>query len=407
MTLKCNNIISKSACRVFHGVFKVSMYFLPWKTPQVLRGVDSSAELPHLIKKLGYSKPLIVTGPNVRRHGLLDKMLDAMTSQQLNHVIFDGSKPDPTDIDVNNGLLVFKEHACDCIIAFGGGSPMDCAKGIAALAVKPGKTVKQLQGLLKIHKKTPPIFAVPTTSGTGSETTIAAVITESATHHKASISDICLMPKVAVLDPNLTKGLPAATTATTGFDALCHAVECYTNKIYNTKLENQMAETAVKLIYDNLYTAYSDGNNLEARQKMQDAAFYAGRAFTRGCVGYVHAIGHAIGSLYGISHGLAMAVILPTIMREFGECAEERLAKLADICGISGKNSREKAAAFIDWMDDLKDRTGIPRHFDMIDEKDFPQIIDWVLKEVVPLYPVPKIWGERELGHILLVIKGE
>ena len=132
---------------------------------------------------------------------------------------------------------------------------MDCAKGIAAMTSRPGKTVRQLQGLFKVRKKIPPVFAVPTTAGTGSETTIAAVITENSTHHKASINDLCLMPEAAVLDPALTRGLPPQTTAATGFDALCHAVECYTNGTYNSRLENDYAEKAVKLIHDNLYAA--------------------------------------------------------------------------------------------------------------------------------------------------------
>lgn len=154
---------------------------------------------------------------------------------------------------------------------------------------RPKKSVRQLQGLFRVLKRIPMIFTVPTTAGTGSETTIAAVVTDSKTHHKASINDISLMPKFAVLDPELTVGLPPKVTATTGMDALCHAVEAYTNNTYNTKLEKDLCRKAVRLIYDNLYKVYKDGTNLEARQNMQRAAFYAGRAFTRGSVGYVHA----------------------------------------------------------------------------------------------------------------------
>lgn len=407
MSLKYNSATAKGFCRACHGVLKIGMCILPWKTPQVISGEGSSAQLPALIRESGIQKVLIITGRNVRGHGLLDNMLAAMDEAGPEYVIYDGSRPNPTDKNVADGVSIFKETGCQAIIAFGGGSPMDCAKGIAAMAVKPGKSIRQLQGLFKVHKKTPPIFAVPTTAGTGSETTIAAVITEEATHHKASINDLCLMPKAAVLDPLLTAGLPPHTTATTGFDALCHAVECYTNGTYNSPLENDYAERAVKLIYDNLYNAYRDGSDMRARQNMQEAAFLAGRAFTRGCVGYVHAIGHTLGGLYGVPHGLAMAVILPHVMRFFGKSAEKKLARLSDICGISGSCDREKAAAFISWMDDLKKKTGIPNHLEMIEEKDVPRIISWAVKEANPIYPVPQVWGEREFKEVLKNIKGE
>lgn len=405
MSLKYNNVFSKGLCRVCHGIFKIGMAIIPWKTPETLRGAGASANLPAVIKLKDYGKVLIVTGKNVRGQGLLDKMLEAMDKCGLSYVIYDGSQPNPTDINVENGVTLFKENACDSIIAFGGGSPMDCAKAIAAIVVKKGKTVNQLQGLFKVHKKTPPIFAVPTTAGTGSETTIAAVITDAKTHRKASINDPFLMPKVAVLDPELTIGLPPATTATTGFDALCHAVECYTNNTYNSKVEKEFAEKAVKLIYENLYTAYSNGSDMVARQNMQDAAFYAGRAFTRGCVGYVHAIGHTLSGLYGTPHGLAMSVILPHVMRQFGKAAHERLARLAEVCGMDGNNDAEKAERFISWIEESKAKMDIPVGFDMIKDEDLPQIIQWAIKESNPIYPVPVVWGEKEFRQLLNTIR--
>lgn len=393
-------------CRISQFFIKLGMYLLPWKTPEIIRGKNASAQLPSYIRQKGLSKVLIVTGPNVRKHGLLDPMTEEMKKADTDFIIFDGCQPDPTDVNVTDGLKLFMENHCDCIIAFGGGSPMDCAKAIAAMAARPAKTIRQLQGLFRVRKKTPPVFAVPTTSGTGSETTIAAVITDSSTHHKASINDPALMPKAAVLDPALTIGLPPSSTASTGFDALCHAVECYTNGKYNTKLENELAEKAVRLIYENLYKAYTDGSDIIARQNMQEAAFCAGRAFTRGCVGYVHAIGHALGSLYGIPHGLAMAVILPHVMRKFGTSAEQKLACLAEICGIDGKNNSEKAGNFICWMESVGEKMNIPRHFPQIEQKDFPLITKWALKESNPVYPVPEIWGKKALVEILTEIKG-
>ena len=290
-------------------------------------------------------------------------------------------------------------------MALGGGSRIDCAKGIAAKAVHPKKTVAQLQGLLKVHWPIPPFVAIPTTAGAGSETTVAAVITDSATHRKAAINDPFLIPKYAVLDPELTVGLPPYTTATTGLDALAHAVEAYTNKTYNTKLENKLAKEAVKLIHDNILVAFEDGKNLEARQNMQRGAFYAGRAFTRGCVGYVHAIGHTLGGLYGVAHGLAMAVLLPHVMREFGASAHKRLAELADVCGIEGANEAEKANAFIRWIEETNEKMGLPSKFDVVQDKDIDQMITWAKKEANPLYPVPVVWGRKDFRRLIESIR--
>lgn len=395
----------KLYCRIYQSVFKIGMNFLPWRIPKTLEGPGSVRELPALIRKKHFKKVLIVTDKVLRELGLLDGMLEAMDEAGVEYVIYDGVQPNPTDVNVFEGLEIYHENKCRAIVAFGGGSAMDCAKAIGTMHVKKNKAIQQLQGTLKVLRKIPTIFAVPTTAGTGSETTIASVITIVATKHKASINDICLMPKYAVLDPELIAGLPPKVTAITGMDALCHAVEAYTNSTYNTKLENELAEKAVKLIYDNLYRSYCDGSDLEARNKMQDAAFYAGRAFTRGCVGYVHAVGHTLGGLYGTPHGLAMSVILPHVMRQFGSAAHERLARLAEVCGMEGANDAEKAEKFICWIEDLKEKMDIPVGLDVIQDKDVPQIIKWAMKEGNPLYPVPVIWKKKDFKKLIDTIR--
>ncbi|MDO5413871.1 MAG: iron-containing alcohol dehydrogenase [Bacillota bacterium] len=377
------------------------MYFIPWGMPETLEGPGSIRKLPAWIREKGFDNVLIVTDKGLLGLGMLDSLFEEMDKAGVKYTVYDGVQPNPTDINVRDGLQLFRENNCQAIVAFGGGSPMDCAKGIGATAVKKGKTVEQLQGLFKVLHRIPRIFAVPTTAGTGSETTVAAVITNARTHHKASMNDTSLMPKFAVLDPELTAGLPPKVTSTTGMDALCHAVEAYTNNTYNSKLEKELCEKAVKLIYDNLYTAYCDGSNLEARANMQKAAFYAGRAFTRGCVGYVHAIGHTLGGLYGTPHGLAMSVILPHVMKQFGESAHSKLARLADICGIEGKNEAQKARKFIAWIEDLKAKMDIPEKLDVIQDKDIPQIIAWAQKEANPLYPVPEVWAEKDFRTLI------
>lgn len=402
---KGGKTMGKMYCRIYQAVFKIGMYLIPWGMPETLEGPGSVKKLPELIKEKGYSKVLVVTDKVLMDLGLPKGMLEAMDEGGIEYVIYDGVQPNPTDRNVNEGLKLFRESGCQAMVAFGGGSPMDCCKGIGAMAVKKGKTVEQLQGLFKVLHRIPTIFAVPTTAGTGSETTVAAVITNEKTHHKASMNDTSLMPKYAVLDPELTVGLPPKVTSTTGMDALCHAVEAYTNNTYNSKLEKKLSEDAVKLIYDNLYEAYTDGSNIKARQNMQKAAFYAGRAFTRGCVGYVHAIGHTLGGLYGTPHGLAMSVILPHVMRQFGSAAHERLARLAEVCGMTGANDAEKAEKFISWIEEMKAKMDIPAGLDVIKDEDVPQIIEWAMKEANPLYPVPVVWDKAGFEKCINTIR--
>lgn len=393
----------KGYCRLYQGVMKAAMYLLPWRTPQVIAGAGSVGELPALIKEKGFQKILIVTGKNLRRKGVLEPLLAAMEQQGLDYVLYDGTQPDPTEINVENGVTVYREHHCDAMIAFGGGSPIDCAKAIGARIAQPRKNIAQLQGVFRVHRRIPEIFTVPTTAGAGSETTIAAVITDSKTHRKASINDLVLMPHNVVLDPELTVGLPAQATAACGMDALCHAVESYTNHTYNSKLENELARKAVKLIYDNLYAVYLDGTNIQGRQALQQAAFYAGRAFTRGSVGYVHAIGHTLGGLYGVPHGLAMGILLPHVMRAYGPAVYKRLAELCELCGIPYREDTQqaKAEAFIGWMEGMKEKMGIPRYPDCIQEKDIEQMARWAHKEGNPLYPTPVTWDKKDFAEFL------
>ena len=392
-------------CRTFQAVLKVGNYFMGYRMPTYLEGPGKIRELGAFLKEKNINDVLVVTGTGMVRRGQVQPLLDGFESAGIRYTLQAFDHPDPSSDDVELGFKTYKENGCKALVALGGGSRIDCAKGIAAKAVHPKKKVSQLQGLLKVHWPIPPFVAIPTTAGAGSETTVAAVITDSATHRKAAINDPFLIPKYAVLDPELTVGLPPYTTATTGMDALAHAVEAYTNHTYNTKLENRLAKEAVKLIHDNILVAFEDGANLEARQNMQRGAFYAGRAFTRGCVGYVHAVGHSLGGLYGVAHGLAMAVLLPHVMREFGASAHKRLAELADVCGIGGENEAEKANAFIRWIEETNKKMGLPDSFDVIREEDIDQMIAWASKEANPLYPVPVVWSKKDFRRFIQSIR--
>lgn len=391
----------KAYCRIFQAVLKAGNYFMGYRMPDYIEGPGCIKRMPELLKKDNVNNILLVTGPNITKRGLNRGLMEALDEAGISYTVFNHIGANPTSDMVEEGVKLYHEKGCQAIIAFGGGSPMDCAKGIGARIARPNKSIAQLQGLLKVFKKIPAFYAVPTTAGSGSETTVAAVITDTATHHKAAIMDTHLIPRCAVLDPELTVGLPPFTTAYTGMDALSHAVEAYTNHTYNTKLENDLAKQAVKLIYDNLLNAYKDGANIEARQNMQKAAFFAGRAFTRGCVGYVHAVGHTISGLYNIAHGLAMAVILPHVMRQYGPAAYPRLAELADVCGIEGASNAERANRFILWIEDMNRDMGLPTCLDMIKEQDIPQMIKWAMKEGNPLYPTPVTWTEADFRKLI------
>ena len=397
--------IKTAGCRIFQYGMKAANYFVPYRTPEYIEGLNSSIELAAVLKSKGLDDILFITGSDILELGLPLPLLDEMKAQGLHFTVLSFDHPDPNCSDVERGYRVFLENGCRAIVAMGGGSRMDCAKGIAAKAAHPDREITQLQGLLKVHGKVPPLIAVPTTSGTGSETTVAAVITDEKTRHKAPVNDPVLIPVYAILDPLLTADMPPFLTATTGMDALCHAVEAYTNHTYNTKLENDMAKEAVKLIHDNIFTAFNDGSNINARRNMQRAAFCAGRAFTRGCVGYVHAVGHTLGGLYGVPHGLAMAVLLPKVMRQFGSKAHRRLAELADVCGINGYTDYHKANAFIDWIEESNRNMGLPDKFDVIQENDIDRIIKWAMKEANPLYPVPVIWDREDFRKLIDTVR--
>lgn len=401
-----NKQLYKLSCRTFQLGMKIANYVIPYHMPQYIEGENSILRLANIVKGRGWHNFLIVSDPTILSLGLLDHMLHSFDEAHISYTLFTNVEKNPTSKNVEEGYQCYQQHHCQALIGFGGGAAIDCAKAIGAKAVHPKKSIAQLQGILKVHAKIPPFIAIPTTAGTGSETTLASVIIDANTHHKASINDPFLIPTFAVLDPVLTEGLPPQVTATTGMDALCHAIESYTNHTYNTELEDVLAKEAVRLIHDNLYKAYLDGHDLNARSNMQRAAFFAGRSFTRGCVGYVHAIGHTLGGLYGVPHGNAMSIILPHVLRQYGTSVEKRLAELADICGIDGKNIHEQSQNFIAWIEEMKTQMQIQTNASMIKEEDMPQIIKWAMKEANPLYPCVEVWQREDFEKALKTIKG-
>ena len=398
---------TKAYCRSFQAVFNVGSRLMKWPRPEVVSGPGSIAKIPELLRKENVRNVMVVTGPSIGKK-LAPKILSSLDESGIRYVLFSEVESNPTVNVVNRIQKLYLEHGCDGFIALGGGSPMDAAKGAAARVVRPRAQVGQLAGLLKVMKKLPPFIAVPTTAGTGSETTIAAVITDSDTHHKYAIMDLNLIPRYAVLDPELTRELPPKVTATTGMDALTHAVEAYTNVNYNTDETIRAAEEAVVGVFRYLERAYLDGNDMEARTQMLTASFKAGFAFTHACVGNVHAIAHTLGGLYNTPHGLANAVILPIVMEDYGEVVYEKLAHLAEITGVKNSGStEEKARAFIGEIRAMNRRMEIPTGFDFIQEKDIPQMIFWALSESNPFYPVPVIYDRERCEKVIRRIISE
>ncbi|KAA0544630.1 iron-containing alcohol dehydrogenase [Bacillus sp. BGMRC 2118] len=396
----------KLYCRTYQGAFKVASRFLPWRFPELVEGENSLQQLPELIRSKGITSVLIVTDKGITSLGLIDGLLEGLKRENIDYFIYDKTVPNPTIVNIEEALELYKEYNCQAIIAFGGGSPIDCAKGVGARVAKPNKTIAQMKGVLKVRKEIPPLFAVPTTAGTGSEATLAAVISNSQTHEKYTVNDMSLIPHYAVLDPLLTVGLPPHITSTTGIDALTHAIEAYIGRS-NTEMTRQLSREAVTLIFDNIYEAYSNGKNIKARTNMQKAAYKAGVSFTRAYVGYVHAIAHTLGGFYSVPHGLANAIILPYVLDYYGESVHKPLAELADLVGISkeSETDEQKAQAFIEAIRKLNASMNIPNKISGIVDQDIPIMVERALQEANPLYPVPKILRKDDLFKLYEMIK--
>lgn len=399
------NPVKKLYCRTFQTVFKIALPFLPYRKPKVVGSVKA---LPDIILKKKCSKVLIITDSGIRKLGLTRRLEKALDAAGIPCIIYDKTVANPTTVNVAEAVKLYLDNGCDCIIGFGGGSSMDCAKAVGARIAKPKQSLAKMKGILKVRRKLPLLMAVPTTAGTGSETTLAAVITDAQTRYKYAINDFPLIPRYAVLGPKVTLSLPPFITATTGMDALTHAVEAYigNSTTYGTRKD---ALLAVKLIFENIDTAYEDGSNVEARRNMLHASFYAGCAFTKSYVGYVHAIAHSLGGEYNVPHGLANAVILPMLLEAYGEKIHKKLARLAIAAGLADEDTpcSEAAGQFIRAVKDMKKRFGIGDHIPEIQETDIPKLAHYADKEANPLYPVPVLMDAAKLESFYRILMTE
>lgn len=396
------NVFKRTYCRTFQAVFKIALPLLPYRDPKI---VDRIGDIPEILIKNNKVKPLIVTDKTIRSLGLTTNLERALENNGISFVLFDGVVANPTTDNVDDALKMYRENGCDCLIAFGGGSPMDCAKGVGALIARPKKTLDDLRGILKVRKKIPLLIAVPTTAGTGSETTLACVIVNGQSRHKYAINDFPLIPSYAVLDESVTASLPPKVVAETGLDALTHAIEAYIGRSGN-KSTRRYALEAMKLIFDNIEESYSEKTE-KSRKMMLLAAHKAGRAFSKAYVGYVHAIAHSLGGKYNTPHGLANAVILPVVLKEYGSSVYKKLYNAAVYCSLSvGKCSYEQGArALIDRIEELNRKFGITQTLD-IKIGDIEELSSYADREANPLYPVPVLWDRRKLAEVYKKVGG-
>ena len=395
------NLFKKAYCRIFQLVFKIALPILPYRDPIIINNISS---IPDTLNKEGINKVMIVTDKIINSLGLLDSLKTNLNDNNIPFVIFDDVVANPTSQNVLDAKKVYLDNNCRGIIAFGGGSAMDCAKGLGALIARPKKTLKQLGGILHVRKKIPTLIAIPTTAGTGSETTLACVVVDSETRHKYAINDFPLIPKYAVLDESVTMSLPDNVVSTTGMDALTHAIESFIGKSGN-KSTRQDALDASKLIFENLLVSYHDKTK-ESRKNMLIASHKAGRSFSKAYVGYVHAIAHSLGGKYNIPHGLANAIILPIVLKEYGKKIHKKLYKLGLYCNLFDKNTSisDGAQIVIKKIEDMNKEMNIGNKIKGINKNDIQELAKYALKEANPLYPVPVLWDYKKIVDVYLKI---
>ena len=395
----------KPLIRVETAALTLGCKFFTFREAVPVTGRGCRKEIPGVLKKLGVKKVLVVTGRHVGK-SIAPEIIENIRLSGLEAVHYSEVTANPTTTTVYEIKDMYMKEGCDGFLAIGGGSPIDAAKAAACLCARPRATLNDLAGLLKIMKNIPPFVAVPTTSGTGSETTMAAVVTDAETHHKYAIMDPHIIPDYAVMDPELVVGLPQKTTSATGMDALCHAVESYVSVMNKPEKSRRYAEEATVLIFRYLERAYNDGSDMEAREKLMEAAYKAGWSFGRTGVGNVHAIAHTLGGLYNTAHGLANAVILPIVLEDYGKAVCKPLARLAELAGIKTDGSdEEKAKAFIAEIYAMNKRMDMPEGFAFIEEKDIPQMCAYACSEANPTYPVPVIYDKPHFEKLIREIK--
>lgn len=328
------------------------------------------------------SSPIIVTDKGVIKAGILDKITSLLGQNNISFTVYDGVEPNPKDVNVEEGTRIAREFGADSIIAIGGGSPIDCAKSVGVLLAHDGDRIKKYEGKSAATKPLPLLITIPTTSGTGSELTFSSVITDTENHYKMTVKSQYTAAKVAICDPELTLSLPAHITASTGMDALTHAIEAYTATCAEP-ISDAMALYATELIYNNLVSAFNDGENLEARSAMLLGSMIAGIAFSHSDVASVHCIAESLGGVYDLPHGVCNAVFLPHVMEYNMEYSVERYARIAKAMGLSFENETEGAKKAVQAVKKLAVDVKLPLFSSLnVNTDDFEKIAEMSVKNI-------------------------
>lgn len=375
--------------------------------PDKYSGEGSVKELADRLIKDNVKHVFIAASRSVMRLELLSVFIEKIQSHSIKYTVFTDIQSDPTIENIEYGLKIFNGNKCDCVLAAGGGSVIDCAKIIALRASNPNKSVIQMTNYFTPLKKSVPVYVIPTTSGSGSEATMFSVITNTAEERKCPVLTSKFMPRAVVLDPDMSVNLPQKITAYTGMDALTHAIEAYISTFADEFPEDKKkAPYACKLIFENLHTAFISPDDKDVRLKMSEASYYAAIAFRRISTGYVHAIAHRIGELYHVPHGCANAILLPYILEEYMPAIEHNLAELSEYCGFSNYNTSDNKSSyvFINKIKQLNKQLNIPDKLTCLDEKDFDLIIRRSNAEA-RLQGRPVRFSSSELKKILTKLK--
>ena len=394
------NIARRIYCRIYQKVMYLAGGLIKYREPTLIKGANCIKEISPIVKG---KRVLLIATPSVIKHNLLDGLIKEFKRDGIEYFIYGDIVSNPTFTSIYKCAEFAKVNSTNAFVAIGGGSALDTAKAVICLLTSNKNDLSKFKGLLKVKKKYPLFIAVPTTAGSGSEVTVAAVVTNDKTGDKFAISDPKLIPDYAVLDPVLLKSLPKKVIATTGMDALTHAVESYIGHS-NYKKTTIWAKTAVSLIAENLLAFHNCPSNEQAALNMQYAAYLAGEAFTKSYVGYVHALAHSLGGKYNIPHGEANAILLPYVLEAYGKKTDKRLKELDEIVKTCANDDILCSSShFIGWIKKLNDTMSVGNSLkDVIKINDLDELAKHADKEANPLYPVPKELDKEELKAIYL-----
>ncbi len=377
-------------------LLRIYMRLMKWVTrivrlewPQLFEGPGSSLELCRQIGRDGHTRVLLVTDAGLTALGMHKPLVDQLEAEGVACHVYNGVEPDPSISQVEIGFSELRSFGAQAVLALGGGSSIDAAKVMAALA-RNNKPVRKMFGLFKARRGMLPFYVIPTTAGTGSEVTVGAVISDPVSGEKMLMADPKLMPNVVALDGELMRGLPPAITAATGMDALTHAVEAFVS-CNATAETDTYAIGAGRIIFKDLETAFANGDDAELRQRLARAAHLAGKAITKASLGYVHAIAHNFGARYHLPHGLANAIVMPYVLEYSLPCSARRMATFARDCGVTdASDNAEAARALIARIRQMNRDFGIPESVSDLRSTDVPAIATAARAEARFLYPVPR-----------------